>query len=111
MSTELIIVVVVVGVLVFHAVPHAPGVNRLASDVLLQGAEGVQLFFVMSALTLFLSLDSRRRTEARPVANFFVRRFFRIAPFFYAGALFYYLFDRAMTGGRTPDSSWPCRFT
>lgn len=77
----------------------------MASDVLLQGAEGVQLFFVMSALTLFLSLDSRRRTEARPVANFFVQRFFRIARLFYAGALFDYMFDRATTGGRAGRAS------
>ncbi len=94
-----------VGVLLHHAAPRVPGVNARVADVLEQGNEGVQLFFIMSALTLFLSLDSRRRTETRPVMNFFIRRFFRIAPLFYAGAVFYYGFDRAVTGGKGPGGS------
>jgi peptidoglycan/LPS O-acetylase OafA/YrhL len=94
-----------VGVLLTHARPRVPGVNPWVVDILGHGGEGVQLFFLMSALTLFLSLDSRRRTESRPVVNFFIRRFFRIAPLFYAGALFYYWFDRAMTGGNGPGGS------
>ena len=70
-----------------------------------QGHEGVELFFLISALTLFFSLDSRRRSERRPTLNFFIRRFFRIAPLFYTGALFYFVFDRAMTGGTASGGS------
>jgi peptidoglycan/LPS O-acetylase OafA/YrhL len=44
---------------------------------------GVQLFYIMSAFTLFLSLKSRFAKEHYPIKNFFVRRFFRIAPMFY----------------------------
>jgi len=44
---------------------------------------GVQLFFVLSAVTLLLSMYSRTRAEQHPLQNFFVRRFFRIAPAFY----------------------------
>ncbi len=47
------------------------------------GALGVQLFFIASAFILFYSLDNRKFDEKSPVRNFFVRRFFRIAPFFY----------------------------
>lgn len=53
------------------------------------GAYGVQLFFVVSALTLFLSMEAKHDSEARPVLFFFIRRFFRIAPAFYLAALFY----------------------
>jgi peptidoglycan/LPS O-acetylase OafA/YrhL len=56
-----------------------------------QGSRGVQLFYVVSAFTLFLSLARRKEREERPYRNFFVRRFFRIAPMFYL-ALIAFLF-------------------
>ncbi|MCB2406626.1 acyltransferase family protein [Hymenobacter lucidus] len=54
-----------------------------------QGARGVQLFYVLSALTLFLSMGSRASQERHPTLNFFLRRFFRIAPLFYCAILYY----------------------
>ena len=53
------------------------------------GAYGVHLFFVASAFTLFSSLQQRSRSEKRPTLNFFLRRFFRIAPPFWLAILFY----------------------
>jgi len=53
------------------------------------GARGVQLFFAVSAITLLMSMDKRSQWEQHPVRNFFVRRFFRIAPLFWAGIVFY----------------------
>ncbi|CDH43053.1 acyltransferase family protein [Candidatus Contendibacter odensensis] len=54
------------------------------------GWYGVQLFFIASAFTL---LNSWYR-DARPVgiktSHFFLRRFLRIAPMYYAGAILYY---------------------
>jgi len=44
---------------------------------------GVQFFFVISALTLFMSYESRRSRDSRPMAAFFVRRLCRIAPLFW----------------------------
>jgi len=57
------------------------------------GWHGVQLFFIASAVTLMLSWS--RRTEALPAAtrHFFIRRFLRIAPMYYFGALLYFLVD------------------
>ena len=55
-----------------------------------QGARGVQLFFVASAFTLWLSM-SRRKQEKNPTLNFSIRRIFRIAPMYYVGILFYSL--------------------
>ena len=56
------------------------------------GWYGVQLFFLASALTLLMSwhYESDRLRVAR-VIPFFIRRFFRIAPAYYAAAGFYAL--------------------
>lgn len=51
-------------------------------EVLDAGQFGVQLFFMVSAYTLMASYYSRRN-EPMPTLNFFVRRFFRIAPMYY----------------------------
>jgi peptidoglycan/LPS O-acetylase OafA/YrhL len=60
------------------------------------GDLGVQLFFILSSFTLFNSYSKRRLQEGQDVnRNFFMRRFFRIAPYYYIGGLiyvFYYFF-------------------
>jgi len=43
---------------------------------------GIPLFFIISAFTLYLSLD-KRADEKRRFLKFYLRRFFRIAPLFY----------------------------
>jgi len=53
------------------------------------GQYGVQLFFLASALTLFLSLEQRSKKDRRPAVAFLIRRFFRIAPLFWAAILVY----------------------
>jgi len=50
-----------------------------------QGARGVQLFFVVSALTLSMSWYDRHDG----VAAFFIRRLFRIAPMFWLAVIFF----------------------
>jgi peptidoglycan/LPS O-acetylase OafA/YrhL len=67
------------------------------------GAYGVQLFFVVSAFTLFLSMDAKHDRETRPVLFFFIRRFFRIAPAFYLAALFYLAKDGLEPAPFAPD--------
>jgi peptidoglycan/LPS O-acetylase OafA/YrhL len=62
------------------------GVVTLAN----QGARGVQLFFIASALTLCMSWKARH-DGALP---FYVRRFFRIAPMFYLAILFFVFYAR-----------------
>ncbi len=52
---------------------------------------GVQLFFLASCLTLLMSWQSEvRRTGRVNRRAFFMRRFFRIAPAYYAAGLFYF---------------------
>jgi peptidoglycan/LPS O-acetylase OafA/YrhL len=57
------------------------------------GGSGVMLFFIVSAFTLCLSMESRSTGAAEPVANFYIRRLFRIAPLFYLWLVIYYVRD------------------
>ncbi|MGE5041777.1 MAG: acyltransferase family protein [Candidatus Levyibacteriota bacterium] len=57
------------------------------------GPRGVQLFFVVSAFTLSLSFLERKPQEKHYLRNFYLRRFFRIAPLFYLAIIFYILLD------------------
>lgn len=53
------------------------------------GAKGVQLFFLLSAFTLFNSYNNTHTTDTNTVRNFYIRRLFRIAPLYYLGILYY----------------------
>jgi peptidoglycan/LPS O-acetylase OafA/YrhL len=71
-----------------QSVPASGGALRLLAA---NGARGVQLFFIASALTLGLSWESRTAHERAPIRNFFLRRLFRIAPMFYVAICLYLL--------------------
>jgi peptidoglycan/LPS O-acetylase OafA/YrhL len=79
-------------VILHHTNLQIEGVPGLLHRLSTQGARGVQLFFVMSAFTLFLSMQSRRNEKAK-MLNFLIRRFFRIAPLFYIGIIFYLIIN------------------
>jgi peptidoglycan/LPS O-acetylase OafA/YrhL len=53
------------------------------------GLYGVQLFFMVSAFTIFLTLERARSRETVPVASFYVRRILRILPMFWVGIVLY----------------------
>ena len=57
----------------------------------------MQLFFVVSAFTLWLSMANRKQ-EKHPTRNFFLRRFFRIAPMYWLGIAFYTYWFAAVEG-------------
>ena len=59
--------------------------NRLAP----KGAYGVQLFYLISAFTLLLSLNHQRQNNTLRWRDYFIRRFFRIAPLFYLAICLY----------------------
>lgn len=73
----------------FH--PESDVVTTLAAA----GGRGVQLFFVVSAFSLMLSLHIKAPSESRWLASYFIRRFFRIAPLFYAFIALYALIPEA----------------
>src|SRR5258706_12846498 len=58
-------------------------------------AIGVQLLYVVRAFTIFLTFTQHRAKEKNYITNFFIRRFFRIAPMYYLGIV-YYLFQDGM---------------
>ena len=83
----------IAGVVLVHTSDVARPYHYIAQLISQNGQLGVQLFFIASAITLFLSLESKSKVEAKPVRNFFIRRFFRIAPMFYIGTVLYLLLN------------------
>lgn len=77
-------------VIVLHVSSAVKGLPEVFSYMAGKGAFGVQLFFVASAFTLFLSYTGRIKKEGRlTTRNFFIRRFFRISPMYYLAAIVY----------------------
>jgi len=81
----------VLAVLVVHVGQYA-GTSGTVTDA---GARGVQLFFVISAITLLTSW--RHRNEG--AVPFFIRRAFRILPMFWLAIALYW--NPAVTAGQT----------
>lgn len=99
----------IIGVIIVHTGQH--GNTKLPwyiSKFVEEGARGVQLFFLASAFTLFLSFNNRVNKEKNATRNFFIRRFFRIAPMYYLGIVYYFFQNNFGTdfqlGGKTLSS-------
>lgn len=89
--------IAILGVIFVHcALIFIPVSNQLVHVVLL-GQRGVQLFYLVSAFTLFYTLD-RPRAEQHPTISFYIRRFFRIAPLFYVAILVHLLVNGFSSG-------------
>jgi exopolysaccharide production protein ExoZ len=80
--------VAILGVVAFHVVLSFGPRDNAASTLAGLGVYGVQLFFVISALTMCL-MWLRRAAESHAVTKFYVRRFFRIAPPFWLAIVGY----------------------
>lgn len=80
-ATRGIAILMVILVHTSQLVNDLPWIVKLISSY---GQMGVQLFFVASALTLCIS-HARRSNERGSNLNYFIRRFFRIAPLYYCG--------------------------
>lgn len=77
-----------------HVIGHVPNLAWPAKRVLLLGANGVQLFFIASAVTLLMSWHRERMMPLAPrLGRFLTNRFFRIAPLYFLAILFYWLFE------------------
>jgi peptidoglycan/LPS O-acetylase OafA/YrhL len=85
--------IAVLGVWLVHTGQQVERLPAAVAAVTNFGANGVHLFFVASAFTLFSSLSQRSKAEIRPTVNYFLRRFFRIAPMFWLAVLFYVWWD------------------
>lgn len=71
--------------LMSHSVPLIPWKAYFFME---RGIHGVQLFFIVSAFTLTISYFNRKG-EKNELKNFFIRRFFRIAPMYYLAIVFF----------------------
>ena len=92
--------IAVLGVIMVHSAAWAGKYLPMRSweiEIAHTGQRGVSLFFIVSAFTLFLSYDNRR-DEQRPTRNFFLRRFFRLAPMLYVAIVISVVFLTAFVG-------------
>ena len=76
----------ILGVIMIHTLTIVQPTNIYLQILANKGKYGVQLFFIASAFTLFLSRHRRSEVGNK---NFFMRRFFRIAPMYYLGIILY----------------------
>lgn len=79
--------IAILGVVSLHCAQAVPAQNGLLRGLMLSGVRGVQLFYIASAITLCMSWHARRKDEAFPISNYFLRRFWRIAPLFYVAII------------------------
>ncbi len=79
----------ILGVIAAHVSQQVPGLEWPFRALADQGARGVQLFFVVSALTLASSWHQRKDGTG----PFFLRRFCRIAPMFWLAILVFLVLD------------------
>jgi len=83
----------ILGVLAVHSAQSVSPRHGFLHTIMAGGARGVQLFYIASALTLCLSWRFRSAHEEHPTRNFYMRRFFRIAPMFYIAIVLYVLLN------------------
>lgn len=81
--------IAILGVILVHSSQSVAPTNVTLLWLMGEGAKGVQLFYIASALTLCMSWMTRSAQERLPIRNFYIRRFFRIAPMFYIAILTY----------------------
>jgi peptidoglycan/LPS O-acetylase OafA/YrhL len=95
-------------VAIYHTVliPHPNlAVPRWAEAITLSGGTAVTLFFVVSAFSLCQTMHDRKG-EPHELLAFFIRRFFRIAPLFYAMIVLTFVRDWTYFG--VVHRPWEC---
>jgi peptidoglycan/LPS O-acetylase OafA/YrhL len=85
-------------VMTAHAAGAVGGVPYPLHKLTNFGWYGVQLFFLASAVTLMMSWRRSDVPNWIAIRDFFIRRFWRIAPMYYAGALIYLVFSPPVGG-------------
>jgi len=94
--------IAILGVVAFHvSLIFDPGVKALTL-LLSLGFQGVQLFFLISAITMCYMWD-RRSDEGSAALKFYIRRFFRIAPPFWLAMCGYLLLNGLNSTPWAPD--------
>jgi peptidoglycan/LPS O-acetylase OafA/YrhL len=89
-------------VLSYHVYQVIPNINLKVQRILDLGSTGVQLFFMVSAFTIFLTLDKSKHLGFPAFRAFFIRRAFRIMPLFYLTLFINAFFLNEQTGAPFP---------
>ena len=96
--------IAIIMVIITHADMSIQGLSSWTLHFTDFGQMGVQLFFIVSAFTLCLTLD-KRTSEPKSLQKFYIRRYFRIAPLYYFGIglyFFYFCVLQPYLNGGTP---------
>lgn len=75
--------IAILSVMAIHVAQFAPVSAGLLPLLTINGDMGVELFYVLSALSLSMSLQARSDAGFLSIRDYFIRRFFRIAPMFW----------------------------
>jgi len=100
--------IAILGVLAVHSHHRIDNLSTITAAIFNYGALGVQLFFIASAITLCLSASQRKENSS---FNFYIRRFFRIAPLYYFAILLYFFWRIAYTSYLQGELSIPQDYT
>ena len=101
--------IAIVLVIATHLKGIIPNCSDVSNSMLSFGRMGVQLFFLVSACTLYLSWQNRSG-ESTPLIKFYLRRYFRIAPLYYLGIVLYCALAALSHYQSTGRITWPEQF-
>ena len=82
----------ILGVIAVHTLQVSGNINsnNIIITIAKNGGLGVWLFFIVSAFTIFMTLDKKRNLpKKKVVTDFFIKRILRIAPMYYLAIIYY----------------------
>ncbi len=80
----------IVYIVLFHAVNLSPGTYpSFLYNLFASGWSGIQLFYMVSAYSLWRTFAQREASASHSILAFYIRRFFRIAPLYYVVLIWY----------------------
>jgi len=84
--------IAIIGVVAVHLSFQFPNLPKSVAMIARMGQYGVQLFFVISAITILMTLEAERERfsgSGHITLRFYIKRFFRIAPLYYTAIAIY----------------------
>lgn len=83
----------ILGVIVVHVGASSSFYYFVPNSISSLGRFGVQLFFIVSGITIYLSYENLKRKTSNPIKPFYIKRFFRIVPLFIIMGIYYSIKD------------------
>ena len=97
--------IAIAAVIAIHVSQSFPSHIHALDDALLYGWTGVNIFYLVSAITMCLMWT--QRTEADATRKFYIRRFLRIAPLFWLAIPVYLFINGTGPSYNAPDGIGP----